>query len=277
MTFLYSAIRLNNEGIQHLISGNETNAFTAFKTALDKISHGDRNSVQDESTPSAPSPFLDTTSSQPPPPRRRRPLSCAPLLYTSTGNIISNNSCNKTLSSTNDISTINSPFFFQQTLFIQEDQWLVPTDAPYLSAVIIYNMGLVFHLKGEAVIDDDEQKQALYYKALFLYNVSLRHIQAATNNDMYSYSDVVVVVLNNTSHIHNNSNDSSHDDDDEDSSLDKGRTVLMELWSVLRHIQQQGSNSKRVTSAFTQSDMDGFVQNVLLLLRGTTSLAPAAA
>ena len=226
--------RLNEEGASYHERGDDNSAFAAFKDALESLSiDAIARTTESVSALLSPTPTSDPTI---PDHLGRSTMAIRPIP-----------SCPR--------SDVPAPaddehaYYYDRCLTFEQTQAIDPEATPYCSAVIIFNMGLLFQKRGK-----DEKT---LYKALFLYMVSLRHIQASTNGDRFKKTDVMIAALNNQAVVFYLLKD-----------YGKARTVLGELWSLLREIQCR-------PRSFVKGDIDGIVQNILLLLH-SPSLAAAA-
>ena len=235
-----SAARLNEEGAFFFQSGDEDSAFAAFKDALGSLSNDSiaRTSLSvsamlsapvtassaDDATPGGPSSSIQHKGSRthlfPSSTRTEMPIS----------------------------GEEEEPFLFDRCLSFDASYASDPEAAAYCSAIVIFNMALVFQKR-----DDDHRT---LYKALFLYLVSLRHIKAS-GSDRFSKSDVIIAALNNQAVVFYRLKE-----------FGKARAVLSELWKLLKTLTARPESFQKV-------DIDGIVQNILLLLH-TPSLAAAA-
>ncbi|CAB9518091.1 expressed unknown protein [Seminavis robusta] len=224
------AARLNDEGASYIERGDDSSAFAAFKDALESLSSDA---------------VAQTTAS------------VSAMLTPPTVNVGNGNSTRA--STTRPVANCprtdapapaddEEAYQYDRCLSFEQGHTSDPDALPYCSAVIIFNMALVFQKRGT-----DEKT---LYKALFLYMVSLRHIQSCTS-DSFKKTDVVIAALNNQAVVFYLLKDYA-----------KARTVLGELWNLLRELRCR-------PRSFMKSDIDGIVQNILLLLH-SPSLAAAA-
>jgi hypothetical protein len=233
MSIQNQSSRLNEEGVSYHLRGDDNSAFAAFKDALESLSNDalaqTGASVSALLTPPTPDP-TNPDSGRSTATMATRPIPSCPR------------------------SDVPAPpddepvYFYDRCLTFEPSQAADPEATPYCSAVIIFNMGLVFQKRG----NDDKT----LYKALFLYMVSLRHIQTSSN-DRFKKTDVVIAALSNQAVVFYLLKD-----------YGKARTVLGELWNLLRELQCR-------PHSFVKADIDGIVQNILLLLH-SPSLAAAA-
>jgi hypothetical protein len=227
--------RLNEEGASYHTRGDDNSAFAAFKDALESLS---TDSLAQTSA-SASGLLTPVTPNPTDPSNGRLPTTTSTVLRPIP-------SCPR--------SDVPSPaddepaYFYDRCLTFEPSQAADPEATPYCSAVIIFNMGLLFQKRGKDA--------KTLYKALFLYMVSLRHIQTSSN-DQFKKTDVVIAALNNQAVVFYLLKD-----------YGKARTVLGELWNLLRGLQCR-------PQSFVKGDIDGIVQNILLLLH-SPSLAAAA-
>lgn len=230
-----NASRLNEEGAFFFESGDENSAFAAFKDALGSLSHD--NIAQTSSSVAAvlAPPSFDGGSGS-----------------SASGGSSSSSRSPLVSSSTRTEEPIagdnEEPFMFDRCLSFDASHAADPEAASYCSAIIIFNMALVFQKRGK--------DHKTLYKSLFLYLVSLRHIKTS-NNDRFNSSDVVIAALNNQAVVFYHLKE-----------YGKARAVLGELWTLLRELKSR-------PKSFQKSDIDGIVQNILLLLH-SPSLAAAA-
>ena len=225
------AARLNEEGASFHERGDDNSAFAAFKDALESISI-DSHLRTGASVSAMLSPVPDPTSS-----------TGYSAGSTRTPMIPSHPRTDEPI--TNEDEEV---YLYDRSLAFEAEYASDPEAASYCSAIIIFNMALVFQKRGS-----DEKT---LYKALFLYMVSLRHIRSSSS-DRFSKSDVVIASLNNQAIVFYLLKD-----------FGKARTILGELWTLLRDLRHR-------PASFKKTDIDGIVQNILLLLH-SPSLAAAA-
>lgn len=232
-----NAARLNEEGAFFFQSGDENSAFAAFKDALGSLSNDSitRTSLSVSAMLSPPGPSADAVGSDGSTSVNGKE-SRSPLVPSSTRT-------EAPISGENE-----EPFLFDRCLSFDASHAADPEAAAYCSAIVIFNMALVFQKR------DNDHKTL--YKALFLYLVSLRHIKAS-GNDRFSKSDVVIAALNNQAVVFYKLKE-----------FGKARAVLGEVWKLLRDLRARPDSFQKV-------DIDGIVQNILLLLH-SPSLAAAA-
>jgi hypothetical protein len=229
MTNPSNAARLNEEGASYHERGDDNSAFAAFKDALESISI-DSHVRTGASVSAMLSPVPDPTN----PNNTSTARSSLVASHPRTDEPI--------------ICEEDETYLYDRFLVFEPEYASDPEAASYCSAVIIFNMALVFQKRDNHV--------KTLYKALFLYIVSLRHLRTNAS-ERFKNSDVVIAALNNQAMIFCMLKD-----------YGKARTVLGELWSLLRELRRRpGSLNKK--------DIDGIVQNILLLLQ-SPSLAAAA-
>ena len=232
-----NAVRLNEEGAFFFQSGDENSAFAAFKDALGSLSNDSiaRTSLSVSAMLSAPGASADSVASDGSTTVNGKGTR-SPLVPSSART-------EAPISGENE-----EPFLFDRCLSFDASHAADPEAASYCSAIVIFNMALVFQKR------DNDHKTL--YKALFLYLVSLRHIKAP-GNDRFSKSDVVIAALNNQAVVFYKLKE-----------FGKARAVLGEVWKLLRDLRARPDSFQKV-------DIDGIVQNILLLLH-SPSLAAAA-
>jgi len=243
-TTISLAARLNEEGAYFFQSGDDISAFAAFKDAL-----GNLSSESVAYTSSSVSAILSTQTSS---------------KEGSSGDAASGNDTPPAkvpivspTRSTRDIPRLDEPpisvddeepFTFERFLSFDHSQAVDPAATAYCSAIIIFNMAQVFQQRSK--------DRKTLNKALFLYIVSLRHIKGCTSGRFKS-SDVVIAALNNRATVFYHL---QH--------FGKARMVLGELWALIKELRAR-------PESFQKADVDGIVQNILLMLH-TPNLAAAA-
>ena len=236
-TLTNNAARLNEEGAFFFESGDENSAFAAFKDALGNFSNDSiaRTSLSVSAMLSPSVSAADAGSSA---------AAAAAAGNSSRSPLVPSSARTEEPISGDD----EEPFMFDRCLSFDSSHAADPEAAPYCSAIIIFNMALVFQKRGK--------DRKTLYKALFLYLVSLRHIKTSSN-ERFNNSDVVIAALNNQAVIFYHLKE-----------FGKARAVLGELWTLLRDLPAR-------PDSFQKCDIDGIVQNILLLLH-KPSLAAAA-
>lgn len=227
------AARLNEEGASFHERGDDTSAFAAFKDALESIS-ADSLANTGASVSAVLSPIPDPTANA-----TNNSGSNTPRLPL----VPSNPRTDQPVTNGDD-----ETYLYDRCLVFESEYASDPEAAPYCSAIVVFNMALVYQKRG-----NDEKT---LYKALFLYMVSLRHIRSS-ESERFKNSDLVIAALNNQAIVFYMLKD-----------YGKARTILGELWSVMRDIRCR-------PASFQKRDIDGIVQNILLMLH-SPSLAAAA-
>jgi hypothetical protein len=239
--FLDQAVKLTNEGTRLLVLGREDRAINEFKTAhetMRKIGLSGRHpklaAAQPQDWQRACSSFGAQASSLLADRSAEQPQYASPVRLPSPP-----------AATGGDHSSF---FVYSQALNVNISVGMdhgADTDT-LISAIIIFNLALLYHLKGTREQNAASKHHA---KSMRLYAMSLELLKNLNNSSSY-HEDVVLLLVacwNNMSHI-------SYEQADVDSAL----LQLSELQWLLRMIDARPSH-------FTADDMDSFMLNGMFM------------
>jgi hypothetical protein len=218
MTHFDQAIKLNNEGTSLLVCGEEDLAITKFKSALGIMKRGlaeHQTRTQDSHDGSS-----DNSDGQ-------MSCDCSPHF--------------SPLKLTCPVPSLYSSFVYSHALKVSRScDYLLDSDVNFLSAAIIFNMAMVYNVKGIRKNSANAQTRSLR-----LYEMCLVLLENLNSSHVDSFL-LRVACLNNMSQIAYEQGD-----------FDSARLMLHNLQYLM------SMNVKQ--NFFDEDDLHGFMLNVMLM------------